>query len=157
MWQNTPMPTPTPTSSPVPSPASAPGAKPAPAPKRGLASRLRRTLFFGVLALAVLLVAYTWFVLAWSYSRGERAGFVQKFSKKGLVFKTWEGELLMVTLPGVMPERWAFTVRDDAVAARINALMGKRIALSYDQHIGVPTSIFGETGYFVTSVREVKE
>ena len=110
-----------------------------------------------MLALAVLLVAYTWFVLAWSYSRGERAGFVQKFSKKGLVFKTWEGELLMVTLPGVMPERWEFTVRDDAVAARINELMGKRIALSYEQHIGVPTSIFGETGYFVTSVREVKE
>jgi hypothetical protein len=151
------MPTPTPTSSPVPSPASAPGAKPAPAPKRGLASRLRRTLFFGVLALAVLLVAYTWFVLTWSYSHGERAGFVQKFSKTGLVFKTWEGELSMVTLPGVMPERWEFTVRDDAVAARINALMGKRIALSYDQHVGVPTSIFGETGYFVTSVREVKE
>jgi len=125
--------------------------------KAGLASRLRRTLFFGVLALAVLLVAYTWFVLAWSYSRGERAGFVQKFSKKGLVFKTWEGELLMVTLPGVMPERWAFTVRDDAVAARINELMGKRIALSYEQHIGVPTSVFGETGYFVTSAREVKE
>jgi hypothetical protein len=130
---------------------------PGPAPKRGVASRLRRTLFFSVVALALLLVAYTWFVLTWSYSRGERAGFVQKFSKKGVIFKTWEGELLMVTLPGVMPERWEFTVHDDAVAARINALMGKRIALSYDQHVGVPTSIFGETGFFVTSVREVKE
>ena len=122
-----------------------------------MASRLRRALLLSVVALALLLAAYTWFVLTWSYSRGERAGFVQKFSKKGVVFKTWEGELLMVTLPGVMPERWEFTVHDDAVAARINALMGKRIALSYDQHIGVPTSIFGETGFFVTSVREVKE
>ena len=149
MWQNTRMATTTPASTPAPGPA--------PAPKRGVASRLRRTLFFSVVALALLLVAYTWFVLTWSYSRGERAGFVQKFSKKGVVFKTWEGELLMVTLPGVMPERWEFTVRDDAVAARINALMGKRIALSYDQHVGVPTSIFGETGFFVTSVREVKE
>ena len=149
MWQNTRMATTT--------PASAPAPGPAPAPKRGVASRLRRTLFFSVVALALLLVAYTWFVLTWSYSRGERAGFVQKFSKKGVVVKTWEGELLMVTLPGVMPERWEFTVRDDAVAARINALMGKRIALSYEQHIGVPTTIFGETGYFVTSVREVKE
>ena len=149
MWQNTRMATTTPASTPAPGPA--------PAPKRGVASRLRRTLFFSVVALALLLVAYTWFVLTWSYSRGERAGFVQKFSKKGVVFKTWEGELLMVTLPGVMPERWEFTVRDDAVATRINELMGKRIALSYEQHIGVPTSIFGETGYFVTSVREVKE
>ena len=151
------MPPPTPTSGPVPSPAPPPRAKPASPPARSLASRLRRTLSFGVLGLVVLIVAYTWFVLTWSYSQGERAGFVQKFSKKGLVFKTWEGELSMMTLPGVMPERWAFTVRDDAVAARINALMGKRIALSYEQHIGVPTSIFGETGYFVTSVREVKE
>jgi hypothetical protein len=151
------MPSPAPTSGRAPAPAPPPPAKPASPPARSLASRLRRTLLFGVLALALLLAAYTWFVLAWSYSRGERAGFVQKFSKQGLVFKTWEGELLMVTLPGVMPERWAFTVRDDAVAARINELMGKRIALSYEQHIGVPTSIFGETGYFVTSVREVKE
>jgi hypothetical protein len=122
-----------------------------------VAARLRRALLLSVVVLTLLLAAYTWFVLTWSYSRGERAGFVQKFSKKGVVFKTWEGELLMVTLPGVMPERWEFTVHDDAVAARINALMGKRIALSYDQHIGVPTSIFGETGFFVTSVREVKE
>lgn len=122
-----------------------------------MAARLRRALLLSVVVLTLLLAAYTWFVLTWSYSRGERAGFVQKFSKKGVVFKTWEGELLMVTLPGVMPERWEFTVHDDAVAARINALMGKRIALSYDQHIGVPTSIFGETGFFVTSVREVKE
>jgi hypothetical protein len=122
-----------------------------------MVSRVRRTLWFGVLGLAVFMAAYTWFVLTWSYSHGERAGFVQKFSKKGIVFKTWEGELAMVTLPGVMPEKWAFTVRDDAVAARINALMGKRIALSYEQHVGVPTTIFGETGYFVTSVREVTE
>jgi hypothetical protein len=122
-----------------------------------MVSRVRRTLWFGMLGLAVFMAAYTWFVLTWSYSHGERAGFVQKFSKKGIVFKTWEGELAMVTLPGVMPEKWAFTVRDDAVAARINALMGKRIALSYEQHVGVPTTIFGETGYFVTSVREVTE
>jgi hypothetical protein len=157
LWQNAAMPSPTPTSGPVSSPAPAAPAKPAPPQGRSLASRLRRTLFFGVLGLAALFVAYTWFVLTWSYSHGERAGFVQKFSKKGLVFKTWEGELSMVTLPGVMPERWEFTVRDDAVATRINELMGKRIALSYEQHIGVPTSIFGETGYFVTSVREVTQ
>jgi hypothetical protein len=151
------MPTATPTSGPAPSPAPATAAKPAPPPRRSLASRLRRSLIFGLIGLVVLLAAYTWFVLTWSYSHGERAGFVQKFSKKGIVFKTWEGELSMVTLPGVMPERWEFTVRDEAVAAQITALMGKRLALSFEQHIGVPTTIFGETGYFVTSVREVKE
>jgi hypothetical protein len=109
---------------------------------------------FLVLA-AVLFSLYTMVVLKWSYSAGERAGFMQKLSSKGFVCKTWEGELQLVAMPGSMPEKFLFSVRDDAVAARINATMGKRVALTYEQHIGVPTSCFGETQYFVTDVKEV--
>src|SRR5687768_15421080 len=115
-------------------------------------ARRRRGCSFVLLALlavAGLLALYTWAALSWSYSQGERAGYVQKFSRKGWVCKTWEGELAMVNLPGAMPEIFYFTVRDDEVAERINALMGNRVTLSYDQHLGVPTSCFGETGYFV--------
>ena len=112
--------------------------------------------FVGFLVVAALLFAgYTAVVLSWSYSAGERAGFMQKLSTKGFVCKTWEGELQLVALPGSMPEKFLFSVRDDAVAARINATMGKRVALTYEQHIGVPTSCFGETEYFVTDVKEV--
>jgi hypothetical protein len=110
---------------------------------------------FLVLA-AVLFALYTLLVLSWSYSTGERAGFMQKLSHKGVVCKTWEGELQLVAMPGSMPEKFLFTVREESVAARINAIMGKRVALTYEQHIGVPTSCFGETGYFVTDVREVQ-
>jgi hypothetical protein len=94
--------------------------------------------------------------LRFSYSTGERAGYVQKFSRKGWLCKTWEGQLAMVNLPGAMPELFAFTVRDDAVATRINAAMGQRVALSYEQHVGLPTTCFGETDYFVTDVRRVE-
>ena len=112
--------------------------------------------FVGFLVVAALLFAgYTAVVLSWSYSAGERAGFMQKLSTKGYVCKTWEGELQLVAMPGSMPEKFLFSVRDDAVAARINATMGKRVALTYEQHIGVPTSCFGETEYFVTEVKEV--
>ena len=112
--------------------------------------------FFGVLLTAALLFAlYTMASLKWSYSSGERAGFMQKLSSKGFVCKTWEGELQLVALPGSTPEKFLFSVRDDAVAARINATMGKRVTLTYEQHIGVPSSCFGETEYFVTDVREV--
>ena len=112
--------------------------------------------FVGFLVVAALLFAgYTAVTLKWSYSAGERAGFMQKLSTKGYVCKTWEGELQLVALPGSMPEKFFFSVRDDAVAARINATMGKRVALTYEQHIGVPTSCFGETEYFVTDVKEV--
>jgi hypothetical protein len=107
----------------------------------------------GFLLLILLLpIIYTWFVLTWSYSSGERAGYVQKLSKKGFIAKTWEGELAMVSMPGQAPEIFYFTVPADSVAEKINASLGKRVKLKYDQHIGVPSRVFGETEYFVTEV-----
>jgi hypothetical protein len=118
----------------------------------------KKTLIIsGIVAAPVLLfVLYTWSSLTWTYSTGERAGYVQKFSKKGWVCKTWEGELAMVSIPGTTPEKFYFTVRDDTVAQRINQSLGKRVALSYRQHKGVPSSCFGETEYFVSDVKTVE-
>lgn len=108
------------------------------------------------LAAALLFAGYTWVSLTWSYSTGERAGYLQKLSKKGWVCKTWEGELAMVAVPGSMPEKFYFSVRDDAVAAQVNQAMGRRMVLYYEQHVGVPTSCFGETEYFVKSVKAIE-
>jgi len=105
-----------------------------------------------LLGVVLLLSGYTWLVLHWSYSTGERAGYVQKFSRKGWVCKTWEGEMALVSMPGTVAEKFLFTVRDDAVAKRINDNVGRRVGLTYDQHIGVPTSCFGETQYFVDDI-----
>lgn len=107
------------------------------------------------IALAVLLGApalYFWLALSWSYSSGERAGWVQKFSHKGWLCKTWEGELVLQSLPGTTPEKFAFTVRDEAVAAQVTRAMGERVALHYEQKVGLPTTCFGDTRYFVTGV-----
>jgi 4-amino-4-deoxy-L-arabinose transferase-like glycosyltransferase len=104
---------------------------------------------------AVLLVAYTWLTLHYSYSSGERAGYVQKISKKGWLCKTWEGELAMTTVPGTAPQIFAFSVRDDATARRMEQAAGQRVALAYQQHKGVPSSCFAETEYFVTGVRVI--
>src|SRR5205814_1526280 len=99
------------------------------------------------------LAGYTWVTLHWSYSDGERAGYVQKLSRKGWLCKTWEGEMAMVTMPGTVAEKFAFTVREPAVAAKLNANVGKRMALHYEQHKWIPTSCFGDSEYFVTDVR----
>ena len=96
---------------------------------------------------------YVWVALHLSYSKGERAGYVQKFSNKGWVCKTWEGELTMMAVPGSIPEKFFFSVRDETVAQRITGSMGKRVSLTYEQHKGVPTTCFGETEYFVTDVK----
>ena len=105
----------------------------------------------------VAISAYTWLMLTWSYGSGERAGYVQKFSKRGYICKTWEGELAMVSMPGTMSEKFLFTVRDDAVAQKINANLGKKVALKYDQHIGLPTTCFGDTEYFVSGIEVLDE
>jgi hypothetical protein len=110
-----------------------------------------------VVAVALAVAGYFWVVFAWSYSTGERVGWVQKLSKKGWICKTWEGELTMISMPGAVPEKFQFTVRDAAVADQINRAMGKRVALHYEEKVGLPTSCFGETRYFVTRVTEVQD
>jgi hypothetical protein len=102
-----------------------------------------------IVAALVLLGLYTAVVLHWSYSEGERAGYLQKLSRKGWLCKTWEGEILLSSMPGAIPERFAFTVRDENVVKQLQSAMGQRVQLSYAQHVGLPTSCFGETGYFV--------
>jgi hypothetical protein len=111
-----------------------------------------KRLFLALLVLVLLAVAYFWAALSWSYSSGERAGWVQKLSHKGWLCKTWEGELALVSLPGSVPEKFAFTIRDDAVAAQVTQVMGKRVSLHYDEKVGLPTTCFGETRHFVNRV-----
>ena len=121
-------------------------------------SRKAKLITAAVIAAPLLAFSiYTWSALTDTYSAGERGpGFGQKFSRKGWLCKTWEGELAMLPMPGtVYPERFTFTVRDDVIAQYINATLGKRVVLTYQQHKGIPTTCFGETEYFVTAVKVI--
>lgn len=130
---------------------------PAPAPR----ARRRRWPWIVLLSVFLvpmaLLTLWTLVALTYTYSSGDRAGYIQKLSKKGWLCKTWEGELAQVNVPGAMQERFEFTVRSDSVAAEINKLQGRRVTLHYREHRGVPLSCFGETAYFVDGVRPVDE
>lgn len=110
----------------------------------------------GLLAVvAIVFALYVTAALHWSYSKGERAGFLQKVSDKGWICKTWEGELSLIAIPGAAPEKFLFTVRDEEVAKLVTAAAGKRVTLIYEQHKGLPTSCFGDTDYFVTGLKEI--
>jgi len=109
-----------------------------------------------LLVLTAVFVLYIWLALTWSFSQGERVGYIQKLSKTGWVCKTWEGEMAMVTMPGAIPDKFLFSIRDDKVADRINKQAGKRVALIYEQHKGLPTNCFGDTEYFIVDVRAVQ-
>jgi hypothetical protein len=119
-------------------------------------SKVFKTFFLVVLGALALFALYIFVALNWSYSTGERAGFLQKVSNKGWICKTWEGELSLVAMPGAAPEKFLFTVRDEAIAQKITLAAGKRVTLNYEQHKGLPTSCFGDTDYFVTGVTEIE-
>ena len=112
-------------------------------------------LTLAIIAVAALVFAlWTWVALGYTYSSGDRTGYIQKLSEKGWLCKTWEGELAMIPPPGtVTPQLFTFTVRNDSIAQLLEQDLGKRVSLTYEQHPGVPTSCFGETEYFVTNVR----
>jgi hypothetical protein len=115
----------------------------------------RRRWPYLLLLVALGVAAYTWLSLSWSYADGERVGILQKFSRKGWACKTYEGELALYVISGVTPQIWNYTVRDAAVAARMNNALGQRVRLHYTEHRGIPSSCFGDTGYFVDSVQPV--
>jgi hypothetical protein len=117
--------------------------------------KLATVLTIVVVVPIVAITVYTWSALHYTYSSGERAGFLQKVSKKGWICKTWEGEIQLSAIPGSMPEKFVFTVRSDSIAAVLNRLNGQRVVVDYEQHKGIPTSCFGETEYFVTGARAV--
>lgn len=128
-----------------------------PAPARpSFLKRVRRFAILTLAGLVALFALYTWVAWKFAYSDGDRAGYVQKFSKKGWICKTWEGELAMANLPGAMPEIFHFTVWDEQVAADLSRSMGERVSIHYKQHRGLPTTCFGDTEYFVDSIRRVE-
>jgi hypothetical protein len=137
-----------PAASATPTPVPAPPARP---PRRSFTSYLWGSLFGALLLIGL----YTLVLLWWSYSDGERAGVLQKFSERGWICKTHEGELAMYVVGGVAPQIWNFSVRDDAVAAELRAAVGKQVRLHYEEHRGLPTDCFGETDYFVDGIEVV--
>ena len=115
-------------------------------------------IVFGVVVLVPTLLMALWTAIAlnWHYSAGNRAGFIQKFSQKGWICKTWEGELAQVNLPGASQEKFLFTVRDETVAQELTRMMGNRVSIEYEEHRGIPGSCFGDTDYYVTGVKSLK-
>ncbi|MBL8269133.1 hypothetical protein [Steroidobacter sp.] len=120
-------------------------------PSRRPGRWLVRVLVFIPLLALVIGGAWTWFTLSWSYSEGERAGLLQKFSRKGWLCKTYEGELALYIVGGVAPEIWHFSTRDPELAKQLSSAVGRQIRLHYSEHRGVPTNCFAETPYFADS------
>lgn len=126
--------------------------QPAAPPPPSRMSRIKRFFLWWLAGVAAALALWTLVALNWSYSAGDRGGLLQKFERKGWLCKTYEGQLALYAAPGLPPEMWSFTVRDKAVADQVAGLVGERVQLHYVEHRGLPSTCFGETGFFVDRV-----
>jgi hypothetical protein len=141
--------------------ALVPTAPPGPAPSRP-PTFFRRHRWKIVPIMFLLVVAgaaslWTLITLKFSYSSGDRVGYVQKLSRKGWICRTWEGELAMTPVPGAAPQMFTFTIPDDGVAKKVSELEGKKVALHYEEKRGIPSSCFGDTNYYVVEVRALPQ
>src|SRR5204862_4148106 len=134
---------------------AAPAVAAAPAPVKKKRNKLLIILLSILLIPVVIIALWLWVTLGYTYSMGDRAGYVQKISKKGWICKTWEGELAQANLPGTMPQIFTFTVRSDSIARILEANAGKQVSRTYEQHRGIPTSCSGDTEDFVTKVQRI--
>jgi hypothetical protein len=127
-------------------------------PRRGFLRRhWGKVLIAGVIFIpALVFTIWAGIALSYSYSEGNRVGYVQKLSRRGWLCKTWEGELQLSNIPGSAPILFQFTVRNDSIAKVIEDAGGKQVQLYYKQHVGVPTDCFGDTEYYVDAVRIVR-
>lgn len=152
-----------PTSSPSSEPSAAAASPDSPAPSAGRTPRrsffrrhwLLTTLVVLIGSPVLGLTAWSAIALSWSYSSGKRAGYMQKIARKGYVCKTWEGTLYTDIAGSFRSDSFTFSVRSDSLARAIEALSGARVAVYYDQHVGLPSTCFGETEYFVTRVERI--
>lgn len=117
--------------------------------------------FFTYLLVFVLLIFGILYLLTgWSFSDGERAGTVSKFSRRGYLFKTYEGVLNVGGFSGetgsLTPQFFDFSVKDDLVAKQITDAVksGQRVTLHYEEKIlRLPWN--GDTKYYITTVETV--
>jgi len=112
--------------------------------------------WFIVIFIVVLSFLIYWFYYN-TFSEGNRSGILQKFSKKGNVFKTYEGELIMSSIASttnvtLASEKFYFSVKNDSIANALFNYEGKRVTLSYEEkRKHFPWN--GETNYYITSIR----
>ena len=116
-----------------------------------------RIFLIVLLVLFLGLSVFVWWQYYYTYSDGNRYGLLQKFSRRGNLFKTYEGEMILSSVRSnvntpIASEKFFFSVTDEAVAQKLNNMQGQNITVHYKEK---NSSAFwrGDSPYIVDSVR----
>lgn len=113
--------------------------------------------YWSVFVLVIVIAAFIYWKYMFTYSKGYRAGLLQKFSEKGMLFKTYEGEMILSSVQSnanvaIASEKFIFSVTDDSIARQLEQIQGKHVVVHYKEKNGALPWI-GESVYIVDSVR----
>ncbi len=118
--------------------------------------KTKKVLRWTMSLLIIFLVIFVYFKYFFTYSEGYRAGLLQKFSNKGVVFKTYEGELILSSISStanvaLASEKFLFSVVNKDLSIQFDTLQGRNVILHYKEKKGtVPWR--GESKYLVDSI-----
>ena len=118
---------------------------------------MKKFLVYFLLIVVLMFGSFVYWKYYFTYSEGYRAGLLQKFSKKGNIFKTYEGEMILSSVQSnanvaIASEKFYFSVTEQSVALQLEKIQGESIVVHYREKNGTfPWN--GESYYFVDSVR----
>ncbi len=119
-----------------------------------------KRILFGVIALVVIFFGlFIYGKYFYTFSDGYRAGLLQKFSHKGNLFKTYEGEMILSSVTAnqnvaIASEKFFFSVTDKSLTSQFDTLQGQMVIVHYEQKHG---ALFwhGESQYIVDSIKKL--
>ena len=118
---------------------------------------LKKIAYWSALILVLVVTTFFYFKYFYTYSKGYRAGLLQKISEKGMLFKTYEGEMVLSSVESnsnvaIASEKFIFSVSDDAIAKTMEQIQGNRVVVHYMEKNGI-LPWRGDSRYIVDSVR----
>lgn len=122
----------------------------------GTVRKTRKVFKWLLSIILIFLVLFVYWKYFYTYSEGYRAGLLQKFSNKGTIFKTYEGEMILSSVAStrdvaLASEKFLFTVTNKSLVRQFDTLQGENVIVHYKQKNG---SVFwrGDTKYLVDSI-----
>lgn len=116
---------------------------------------LRRAAWI-LLVVGILASIGYYFARTYTVSEGNRTGLLFKISKKGIVFKTYEGQLHLGGSIQMSPQSvWDFSAKDASIYQKLQQFEGKNVSLHYNELVN-PFIWQGETKYIVDGVTPVQ-
>lgn len=121
---------------------------------------ISKTFFWLATIVIIFAAVFIYWKYFYTYSDGYRAGLLQKFSHKGNIVKTYEGEMILSSVISsndiaLASEKFYFSVTNKTLAMQLDTIQGQKVLVHYRQKNGV---LFwkGETKYQVDSVKIIK-